>query len=96
MDALPCPKAHDVHDTTHRPPLASLDDNSSRRTTTMLQTTKTFPRLPLKHAVTHQTFCEITNFIRDNGDDWEEFCITTTQLSTAPKNRQHFPACPTL
>ena len=87
MDALPCPKDHEVHDSTHRPPLASLDENSSRRTTTTLKTTKTLPRLPSKHAVTHQTFYEITNFIRDNGDDWEEYCNTTSQPSITPTKK---------
>ena len=27
--------------------------------------------MPLEHALTYQAFCEITNFIRDNGYDWE-------------------------
>jgi hypothetical protein len=41
--------------------------------------------MPLEHVVTYQAFRKITNFIRDNGDDWEEFCGTTTQPSTVTK-----------
>ena len=41
--------------------------------------------MPLEHVVTYQAFREITNFIRDNGDDWEEFCTTATHPSTARK-----------
>ncbi len=29
--------------------------------------------------VTYQTFPEITNFIRDKGEDWDEFCTNTTR-----------------
>jgi hypothetical protein len=28
---------------------------------------------PLHHPITYQAFREITTFIRDNGDDWDEF-----------------------
>jgi ribonucleoside-diphosphate reductase subunit M2 len=31
-----------------------------------------------------QAFREITNFIRDNGDDWDEFCINTTRTTRRP------------
>ncbi len=41
--------------------------------------------MPLKHVVTYQAFCEITNFIRNNGDDWEEFCHNTTRALTTRK-----------
>jgi ribonucleotide reductase beta subunit family protein with ferritin-like domain len=41
--------------------------------------------MPLKHIVTYQAFREITNFIHDNGDNWEEFCTTATHPSTARK-----------
>jgi hypothetical protein len=41
--------------------------------------------MPLEHVVTYQAFREITNFIRDNGDNWEEFCSTTTQPSIVRK-----------
>jgi hypothetical protein len=94
MDALPCPNAHGVRDTTHRPPLASLNDNSLRRTTTTLKIRKTLPCLPREYAITHQTFCQITNFIRDNGDDWEEFCNTTTHPSTTVKTKKALPHLP--
>ena len=38
--------------------------------------------MPLDHAVTYQAFHEITNFIRDNGDDWDEFCTNTAHPTT--------------
>jgi ribonucleotide reductase beta subunit family protein with ferritin-like domain len=41
--------------------------------------------MPLEHAVTYQAFCEITNFIRDNGDDWEDFRRTAAHPSTVRK-----------
>jgi hypothetical protein len=40
--------------------------------------------MPLQHAVTYQAFREITNFIRDNGDDWDEFCVNTTRAMRKP------------
>ena len=40
--------------------------------------------MPLQHAVTYQAFREITNFIRDNGDDWDEFCVNTTHATRKP------------
>ena len=41
--------------------------------------------MPLEHVVTYQAFREITNFIRDNGDDWEDFCTNTKHPSTTRK-----------
>jgi len=41
--------------------------------------------MPLKHIVTYQAFREITNFIRDNGDDWDEFCNNAARPSTTKK-----------
>ena len=35
--------------------------------------------MPLQHVVTFQAFQEITNFIRNNGDDWDEFCTNSTR-----------------
>ena len=35
--------------------------------------------MPLQHVVMFQAFQEITNFIRNNGDDWDEFCTNTTR-----------------
>ena len=32
--------------------------------------------MPIEHPVTYQAFCEITNFICNNGDDWDEFCMS--------------------
>ena len=48
--------------------------------------------MPLKHVITYQAFCEITNFIRDNGDDWDEFCNTTTQPLTVRKAANNPPS----
>ena len=41
--------------------------------------------MPLEHAVTYQAFCEVTNFIRDNGDDWENFCKVAAPTSIVKK-----------
>ena len=40
--------------------------------------------MPLPHVVTYQAFREITNFARDNGDDWDEFCTNTTRATWQP------------
>jgi hypothetical protein len=37
------------------------------------------------HVVTHQAFREITNFICDNGNDWDEFCNNAARPSTTKK-----------
>ena len=41
--------------------------------------------MPLKHVVTYQAFREITNFIHDNGDDWDEFCNNAARPFTLEK-----------
>ena len=41
--------------------------------------------MPLEHVVTYKAFRKITNFIRDNGDDWGEFCHNTSCHSTTRK-----------
>jgi hypothetical protein len=42
--------------------------------------------MPLKQAVVaYEAFREITNFIRDNGNDWGEFCHNTSRPSTTRK-----------
>jgi hypothetical protein len=46
MDALPCSNTHGVRDNTHRPPLASLNDNKLPSTATKPKPKKTLPRLP--------------------------------------------------
>ena len=38
--------------------------------------------MPLKHVVTYQAFRKITNFIRDYGNDWDEFCNNAAHPST--------------
>ena len=64
-----------MHHMVHLPP--SFPSTPHKSTTTI----KVYPHLdimPLQHVVTYQAFREITNFIRDNGDDWNEFCTNTT------------------
>ena len=39
----------------------------------------------LQHAVLYQAFCEITNFIRNNGDDWDKFCTKTAHTTRKAK-----------
>jgi ribonucleoside-diphosphate reductase subunit M2 len=41
--------------------------------------------MPLQHVVTFQAFQEITNFICNNGNDWDEFCTNTAQLTRKAK-----------
>ena len=33
--------------------------------------------MPIQHAVTYQAFRKITNFIRNNGNNWHKFCANT-------------------
>ena len=40
--------------------------------------------MPLQHVVTYQAFRKITNFIRNNGDDWHEFCANTPHTARKP------------
>ena len=40
--------------------------------------------MPLPHVVTDQAFRKITNFIRNNGDNWDEFCTNTTRTTQRP------------
>ena len=48
--------------------------------------------MPLKQAVvTYEAFREITNFIRDNGDDWGEFCHNTSHPLTTRKTEKTPP-----
>jgi hypothetical protein len=49
--------------------------------------------MPLKHVVTYQAFCKITNFIRNNGNDWEEFCTNTAHATTTRKAKKTPPSC---
>ena len=48
--------------------------------------------MPLEHAVTYQAFCEVTNFIRDNGDDWENFCKVAAPTSIVKKAAKSPPS----
>jgi hypothetical protein len=71
-----------IHPPTTTPPTPGL-----RRTTNLSQRRQNPPHprtMPLQHAITYQAFREITNFIRDNGDDWDEFCLNTTRATRKP------------
>jgi ribonucleotide reductase beta subunit family protein with ferritin-like domain len=48
--------------------------------------------MPLEHAITYQAFCEITNFIRDNGEDWENFCKVAAPTTTVRKAVKSLPS----
>jgi hypothetical protein len=41
--------------------------------------------MPLERPITYQAFREITNFIRDNGDNWNEFCTNTNTARAIKK-----------
>jgi hypothetical protein len=47
--------------------------------------------MPLQHAVTFQAFRKITNFICNNGNNWDEFCSSTAcparKIEKAPPSR---------
>ena len=55
----------------------------------------------IEHPISFQAFREITNFIRDNGDDWEEFYTSTyttpaikktaTKMKTSKKQTKRLP-----
>jgi hypothetical protein len=57
--------------------------------------------MPIEHPISFQAFREITNFIRDNGDDWEEFYTSTytapaikkaaTKTKTSKKQTKRLP-----
>ena len=68
-----------IHPPTTTPPTLGL------RHTTILSHHRQNPShpktMPLQHAVMYQAFREITNFIRNNGDDWDEFCVNTTRAT---------------
>ena len=71
-----------------RGPLLPLDTNVARNTIPPHS-------VPIKHPISFHTFREITNFIRDNGDDWEEFYTskyntTTTDKTTGKIKKQKF------
>ena len=61
-----------------RGPLLPLDTNVARNTIPPHS-------VPIKHPISFHTFREITNFIRDNGDDWEEFYTSKYTTTTTDK-----------
>ena len=54
-------------------PLLPLDTNVARNTIPPHS-------VPIKHPISFQAFREITNFIRDNGNNWEDFYTLRTLL----------------
>jgi hypothetical protein len=58
-----------------------MTSSSTNINQTMTLTSNHHPNLlkPPAHTITYQAFLEITNFIRDNGDDWDEFCHSTAR-----------------
>ena len=63
---------------TARDPLLPLDTNVARNTIPPHS-------VPIKHPISFHAFREITNFIRDNGDDWEEFYTSKYTTTTTDK-----------
>ena len=49
------------------------------------------PTCRYKYATVLTTICEITNFIRENGDDWDKFCHNTAHPSTTRKTVNTLP-----
>ena len=41
--------------------------------------------MPLKHAVTYQSFRKITNFIRNKANDWDKFCTNIAHTTRKAK-----------
>jgi ribonucleotide reductase beta subunit family protein with ferritin-like domain len=50
--------------------------------------------MPLQHAILYQAFCEITNFIRNNGNNWNEFCTNTAHTARKAKKAPSPPKQP--
>jgi ribonucleoside-diphosphate reductase subunit M2 len=44
-----------------------------------------YTNMPLHNAAMYQAFREITNFIRNNGDEWDKFCTNTARMMTKTK-----------
>ncbi len=72
----PPPKMHHM---ARLPPSFPFTPHKS---TTTIKVSPHLDIMPLQHIVTYQAFCEITNFIPDNSDDWNEFCTTSTTYNT--------------
>jgi len=71
---------------THTPTLHKRTPSSTYKSSTTSPFNYYIVTMPLKQAVvTYEAFREITNFIRDNGDDWGEFCHNTSHPSTMRK-----------
>jgi hypothetical protein len=50
--------------------------------------------MPIQHVVTYQAFCEITNFICNNSDDWDKFCTNTAHATWKAKKAPTPPKRP--
>jgi ribonucleotide reductase beta subunit family protein with ferritin-like domain len=50
--------------------------------------------MPLQHAVSYQAFREITNFIRNNGNNWNKFCTNTAHTGRKAKKAPSPPEQP--
>ena len=54
-------------------------------TTNVARNTMPPHSMPIEHPISFQAFREITNFIRDNGNDWDEFCTNTNTARALKK-----------
>ena len=68
----PPPKMH------HMARLPLSFPSTPHKSTTTIKISPHLDIMPLQHVVTYQAFREITNFICDNGDEWNKFCTNTT------------------
>ncbi len=76
------PKSHPTHTHTHIHKKQKLHLHTAIHNITLSFAIVT---MPLEHVVTYETFRKITNFIRNNGNDWREFCHNTSHPSTTRK-----------
>ncbi len=53
-----------------------------------------YQTLSLQHTVTYQAFREITNFVRNNGDDCNKFCTNTAHAARKAKKAPSPPRQP--
>jgi hypothetical protein len=68
-NSTPSHPPHTQNNITSTQTKPSIPPSPSTSSSTML----------LNHVITHQAFHEITNFIRDNGNNWDKFCSNTTR-----------------
>jgi len=63
-----------------------IHKNKPSSTYTQHHLSITIVTMPLEHIITYQAFREITNFIRENGDNWGESSVTPL-LTPRPQER---------